>query len=77
MARDRKVAKKNPNGRRANNASKSKGDIKTPASAYSMRSSGKNKVLDRRGVEYRERLNRATKLVIDLHREALKDLEKH
>ena len=77
MAHEKKLTQKSVSRRGAKSASKSTSSVSKPASAYSMRSSSKSRVPDRRSKEYRERLNRATKFVIDLHREALKDLEAH
>ena len=77
MARERKVTKKTVGRRDVKSASKVTEGVKKPATGYSMRSSSKNMMKERRGKVYREKLNRATKLVIELHKGALKDLESH
>ncbi len=77
VAHGKKVTQKSVSRHGAKPVSKSTSSVSKPASAYSMRSPSKHKMADRRSKEYRERLNRATKFVIGLHREALKDLEKH
>ncbi len=77
MAQGKKVAKKTASAVKGKSVSKMTSAAEDRVHLYSRSGSKKNKIPDRRSKEYRERLNRATKLVIDLHREALKDLEKH
>ena len=77
MAREKKVSSKSIKTSKGQAASNSKSNVKNHARGHSKSGGKKNKLGDRRSVEYREMLNRATKFAIDLHREALKDLEKH
>ena len=77
MARERKVALKSIGSVKGKSALKAQSTAKNHAQGHSRSGGKKNKFPDRRGAEYRERLNRATKFVIDLHREALKELEAH
>lgn len=77
MARKNKVSSKSIKTSKGKSVSKAKGNAINHARGHSRSLSTGKKAAKDRTAEHRERLNRATRLAIELHRDALKDLESH
>lgn len=77
MAGKKKVSSKSIMTSRGKSVSKAKGNAINHARGHSWSLSAGKKVAKYGTAERRERVKRATKLAIEFHRGALKDLENH